>query len=288
MAALTGPRKTKKFGEDPILEFLSYPQKGNTICYQGGIVVLGSDGFARPARLNATDVVLGRCAENQQFGGLGFDTTATGPNGLLADGIGRVKVEAGIFLYDSGTGVDALADTNRGQDVYLSDDHTVNLTSAGGTRSYGGKLICLDYGSVGQVSNSSQAYVLMAPWLVPQSTGQMFTMPIKLSAVANAGIAMRFVPGFKGFIRKVEAIVWDPVTTGSKAVTLTPAINGTNTTGVTLALTSANCTPLGARVAQTGTFTANATFQATDEITLVASSVTAFVEGQVWIQMFCE
>jgi hypothetical protein len=73
--------------------------------------------------------------------------------------------------------------------------------------------------------------------------------------------------------------VTDPATTGAKAATFTPAIGGSATTGGALALTSANCTPVGAGVNGSAITAAN-TFTATDEITVAASLVTAFVEGQ--------
>jgi hypothetical protein len=56
-------------------------------------------------------------------------------------------------------------------------------------------------------------------------------------------------------------------------------INAVNLTGGVISLTSANCTPLGAVIAGTA-ITANNTFGATDTISVEASSVTAFVEGE--------
>jgi hypothetical protein len=113
------------------------------------------------------------------------------------------------------------------------------------------------------------------------------SIPVVLSKHTNGSIAARFTPGFKGTIRKITASVTDPATTGSKLATFTPAIATVATTGGALALTSANCTPVGAKVDGSSITALNA-FGATDEITIAASSVTAFVEGQVVIYLFLD
>lgn len=112
-------------------------------------------------------------------------------------------------------------------------------------------------------------------------------IPVVLKAHTTNSIAARFTPGFKGTIRKITASVTDPVTTGAKLGTFTPAIAATGTTGGALALTSANCTPVGAKVDGSAITALNA-FGATDEITIVASAVTAFVEGQVVIYLYLD
>jgi hypothetical protein len=100
---------------------------------------------------------------------------------------------------------------------------------------------------------------------------------LTLASVAD-GIVARMTPGFAGRIKKAFFVTDAPVTTGSKLSTLTPKIAGTATTGGVVALTSLNCTPQGAEVDGTA-ITALNLFGATDEITLVASSTTTFVEG---------
>lgn len=112
-------------------------------------------------------------------------------------------------------------------------------------------------------------------------------IPVVLVNHSNTSVAARFTPGYAGKIRKITASVTDPVTTGAKAATFTAAVAGTPTTGGALALTSANCTPVGAKVDGSAITAANA-FTAAEEITIVASSVTAFVEGQVVIYLFLD
>lgn len=108
---------------------------------------------------------------------------------------------------------------------------------------------------------------------------ELIAIPVVLSKHSNGSIAARFTPGFAGSIVGLSFSVTDPVTTGAKAATFTPAIAGVSTTGGAVALTSANCTPVGAGVAGSAV-TAGNTFTAGQEVTIVASGVTAFVEGQ--------
>jgi hypothetical protein len=108
----------------------------------------------------------------------------------------------------------------------------------------------------------------------------VLSIPIILSKITGAvDVVTNYVPGFAGTINKVSFVVTDPATTASKAVTLNLKINTTDLTGGVVSLTSANCTPLG-KVIDGTTVTGNNVFGATDSISVKASSVTAFAEGQ--------
>ena len=107
----------------------------------------------------------------------------------------------------------------------------------------------------------------------------VLAIPIKLAKVVNGDILTNFVPGFPGSIVKAAFAVSDPVVTAGKAAALNLEINAVNLTGGVISLTSANCTPLGAVVAGTA-ITANNVFSATDSISVEASGVTAFTEGE--------
>jgi len=91
--------------------------------------------------------------------------------------------------------------------------------------------------------------------------------------------------GFK--LIDIRAIVTKAATTGSKAATLTAKIDGTAVTGATLALTSANCTPIGTVLTGTATDVLaggnNIAYNPGSKIKITASSVTAFVEGAITI-----
>lgn len=107
----------------------------------------------------------------------------------------------------------------------------------------------------------------------------IWSVPITLANISGAvDVLTGFIPGFPGRIAALEFHVTTAVTTGSKAATLNLEIDATNTTGGTVALTSANCTPLGARVAGSA-ITAAFTFTAAQSISVEAASVTAFTEG---------
>ncbi len=110
------------------------------------------------------------------------------------------------------------------------------------------------------------------------------TIPIKLPKVANGDIVTGIVPGFPGRIQKVFFVVTDPVTTADKLATLNLEIGTTNLTGGVISLTSANCTPLGAKVEGTA-ITGNNVFTATDSISVEASAVTAFAEGEGFLMI---
>jgi hypothetical protein len=107
----------------------------------------------------------------------------------------------------------------------------------------------------------------------------IITIPITLAQITGAGdVLTNFTPGFAGKILRVAFAVSTVVTTAAKAVTLNLEIGTTNVTGGAVALTSANCTPLGAVVAGSAITAANA-FTASDTISVEAASVTAFSEG---------
>lgn len=107
---------------------------------------------------------------------------------------------------------------------------------------------------------------------------------IPLADLATGDMITAFVPGYNGRIIGIDAYVEKAATTGSKAATLTPKIGSTNVTGGALALTSANCTPAGVKIAGTA-ITALNSFLATDTIGIVASSVTTFIEGAIWVSL---
>jgi hypothetical protein len=116
---------------------------------------------------------------------------------------------------------------------------------------------------------------------VSQQTETTYEFEMKLADIATGAMA-KWTPGFAGKIKSIQATVDEAATTASKLATLTPAIGGTSVTGGALALTSANCTPVGAEIDGSAITGANS-FKATDQLSLVASSVTTFQEGVVTV-----
>lgn len=108
---------------------------------------------------------------------------------------------------------------------------------------------------------------------------QAICLHYNLADIANGDLMTGYVPGFAGTIEKLSAVVTKAATTAAKAATLNTEIGTTDTTGGVLSLTSANMTPIGAVVNATAITAANS-FGASDSISLEASSVTTFVEGE--------
>jgi hypothetical protein len=104
------------------------------------------------------------------------------------------------------------------------------------------------------------------------------TIPITLANVADGDVLTTYTPGYKFKVLSVAFAVTTAVTTADKATTLNLEIGTTNVTGGAVALTSANCTPLGAVVAGTAITAAN-TGAADATLSIEAASTTAFAEG---------
>lgn len=108
----------------------------------------------------------------------------------------------------------------------------------------------------------------------------VLSIPIDLAAITGAGdVLTNYVPGHKFKILDVDFQVTKPATTAAKLATLNLEIGTVDVTGGAVALTSANCTPLGVQVAGSAVTAAN-TGSATDTLSVEAASVTAFLEGQ--------
>jgi len=275
MSALTAPRTlTTEYG----VGLAQFGIAANTVIFPGALVGLNSSGYAIPAALAATCIkivgvytgVSGGPVSNL-YGQGTADNTGGAANAFL------VSVNQGAFNFNMGAGGDAMTIANIGATVYASDDNTVNLTDGAATRVSAGKLINV-VGTqaiiqTGIVVAGSSADLTAQPISI-------VNVPVTLSLIANAGVVARFTPGFQGRIVSLAASVTTVATTAAKLATLTPAIATVATTGGALALTSANCTPLGAGIAASA-ITALNQFTSAQEITIVGSGVTTFVEGAV-------
>lgn len=108
---------------------------------------------------------------------------------------------------------------------------------------------------------------------------------INLASITGAGdVLTTFTVPHKFKILSFDAFVVIPATTAAKAVTLNLEIGTTDLTGGAIALTSANCTPMGAKIAGSAITAAN-TGAADATVSIEAASVTAFVEGTVMVQI---
>lgn len=101
----------------------------------------------------------------------------------------------------------------------------------------------------------------------------------ELADIADGDLVTDLLLNHKFKIVESYWVTTEPVTTGSKATTLSLDIGTTAVTNSAIALTSANCTPAGAKVQNAGALSVN-TGSATDVITVKAASTTAFSEGK--------
>lgn len=256
MTALTAARNTPQLGTDPVVPVLAVLMAASAKVYQGGIVCL-SAGYGQAAAPGLGLIALGRAR-------------TTVDNSTGSAGAKTVEVERGIFQFANG---DTIVQADVGKVCYLLDDQTVTKGDGGGAaRCLAGRIFAVD---------SAGVWVEVGVSSMPAGTPATMIVAIPvpaLAAVANAGVYARFTPGFPGRIVSVAVQNTTVVSTAAKLATLQTAVAGVNTTGGAVALTSANQTPVGANVPGSAITAGNA-FTAAQEITVVASGVTAFAEG---------
>jgi len=112
-----------------------------------------------------------------------------------------------------------------------------------------------------------------------QQTIQQYT---KLADLVNTNVLAMALP-FAFTLNSVGFRVRTPAVTAAKAATLTAQVNGVSVTGGVVSLTSANATPTNTLVAGTS-ITAGNTGTAGHTIGVVVSGVTAFAEGDGYVE----
>jgi hypothetical protein len=230
--------------------------KASTTIYANTLVMLNTSGTLEPAATGSTSkAVVGRA--NKQI------TSDASVTSWMPVQECEAKMTA--------TG---LAQANVGDMMYATDDLTITDTPV--TNS-------VAVGPLTEYVSATNGWV-WASWknlgLLSDAVSRVtksFTVP--LASLAD-GDVLTFTPGFYGKVLSMEARVTTAVTTAAKASTLNLEIGTTDLTGGVLALTSANMTPVFARVAATA-ITGNNVFDADDVITLEAASTTTFVEGVI-------
>lgn len=118
-----------------------------------------------------------------------------------------------------------------------------------------------------------------------QSNAAKSVVPLysTLASLANTNVLAWKAP-FAGTLNLFGFRTKAPATTAAKLATLTARIAGTPVTGRVLSLTSANMTPTNTRVDSTA-ITALNTFTAGQTVEAIVSSVTAFVEGDGYLEL---
>jgi hypothetical protein len=137
MTALIQDRKTDKLNLDNEVfpTILGYPVAASTSIYGGALVALNASGYAVPSSATAALKCIGRAdrqALNQATGG---SPGATGAAGSIT-----VQVRQGVFYFNINAD-STITIANVGANVYASDDNTVSLSDAGGTRPYAGFIV---------------------------------------------------------------------------------------------------------------------------------------------------
>jgi len=227
------------------------PVIASDIIYEGAVVGDNGSGYARPLQ------------SGDPFRGFA-ERKADNSSGSAGDINVRVRTKGLIKL-----SVGSLAITDVGRPVYATDDDTFVLTGIGTRIGYVYRYVSSGVGIV--------AYDATVPEKI-----SVLSIPITLSNLADGDVLTEFTPGFAGRVKAVDFAVGVPVTTGSKAATLNLEIGTTDLTGGVVELTSANCTPLGKIVAGSA-ITDGAAFTDSDSISVEASSVTAFAEGDGYL-----
>ncbi len=131
MAALAGPRDTKRMGDDVCPSILAIDIADNVNIFKGAIVGLAG-GYAAPAGAGTTKVA-GIAEED-------CDNTVAGH----AAGKYKVRVRQGVFKVDSGVAAENLSRTEVGALCYAADDHTCQKTNGSGTLPIAGTVIQVD------------------------------------------------------------------------------------------------------------------------------------------------
>jgi hypothetical protein len=274
----------------------SFVVKNAQALYVNGFVGLDANGLLVPWTDAASQRFLGVFVEFDKAFAVGEthdgDTSATPPIRGIVDVSGQYLVGVDV------AGVTARA--NIGDLVYSADDNPATLSTTATTsvraigwladfRSTSDMDVQLftpaEYASVNNI-NSGTALTDStggtAGNTLAAGVGEyVLAIHVTLAQITGAGDVLTAHPlGHKFKINSMDAVVDKVVTTGSKLASLNLEIGTTDLTGGVVALTSANCTPLGARVAGSAVTAAN-TGSATDTISVEAASVTAFAEGEV-------
>lgn len=138
---------------------------------------------------------------------------------------------------------------------------------------------------VAQQSDASQvSFTDNSPGTVSDSIAstvgiETIAIQVDLAQISAAGdVFSAYVPGYRFKILDFAYMANVPASTAAKAATLNLEIDAVNVTGGEIALTSANASPLGAKVSGSA-ITASQIGAAGSSISVEAASVTAFAEG---------
>jgi hypothetical protein len=131
MVALTTPRLTAKRNGDDFVD----PVLANVRIFQGSLVVLDANGFARPA-ITAVGLKPRGMAKAEANNTGGANSAIT------------VETEKGVFRFENSTAGDLIARADIETACFIVDDQTVAKTNGGATRSQAGIVKDVDVSGV--------------------------------------------------------------------------------------------------------------------------------------------
>jgi len=168
----------------------------------------------------------------------------------------------------------------------VATTHTVSnkfTHETGGTFGINGSTPIVQRTDASQVAITDSGTGTVADTIAAGVGVETIAIPVPaLATLADGDILTTYTPGYKFKILSISFAVHTAVTTAAKASSLNVEIGTTNTTGGVVALTSANCTPIGAVVAGSAITAAN-TGSAAATISIEAASTTTFIEGGGYI-----
>jgi hypothetical protein len=134
--------KILRVGVEGLNEPIAAPLAASVTVYSGTIA-LSASGYLKGSNTApaSTDKVLG--VVDLPTGGT-YVKTGPGITAGSTDGSVWVDCQTGTFLFLSGTGSDALVESDAGATVYVVDAITVGKTNGGGTRPTAGVMLPID------------------------------------------------------------------------------------------------------------------------------------------------
>lgn len=245
-------------------ELQSYLVEDNVHIFSGTGVCVNTSGYATPMGDDSGSVFVGVAIQE-------IDNTLTGHS----QGGKRVRVRmVGNAVFTKATA----AQTDLGLPVYAGYDGTVVVAGSSTNKVFVGTIIEIISSSLVRVQLKLAQNV---PDAVSYSYG-MFCIPVKLATIADGDIVTNLPLDFVGELVSINAVATVVASTADKLSTLHLEIGATPVTGGALALTTAGLNTLGKVVSGSAISAANA-FAASDTLSLVAASTTAFIEGEILV-----
>lgn len=196
----------------------------------------------------------------------------------------RVHQRTAKFVDLNAGGANAIVATDVNKVAYCVDNQTWSKLPTDGEA--GGMITGVDSDGGPIIGVGPMFLALARAWSNGNfPLGLPVTFPVALSTATSGAVVARILPGFAGLIRRLELQVITAPIISLKLATFQPAISSSAVSGGVLATTSTGLNTVGARQASTAVSALNS-FSASQEIEILVTSATTYVEGQVLLQLF--